>query len=149
MQKVNIFITEKYNALQKIEEEKSVTEEYGVKKYTISTRIANKRENFEADESTQVNLSWKKLKKSDNKDQDEAVFTLFKNALSNNFPINGIIMKEKTLSIAKSFELTEFRVSDGWLDKYKERHNVTFKAVSGEENTVMPHCNARNESKLE
>ena len=71
MQKVNIFITEKYNALQKIEEEKStkksVTEEYGVKKYTISTRIANKRENFEADESTQVNLSWKKLKKSDNK----------------------------------------------------------------------------------
>ena len=121
MQKVNIFITEKYNALQKIEEEKStkksVTEEYGVKKYTISTRIANKRENFEADESTQVNLSWKKLKKSDNKDQDEAVFTLFKNALSNNFPVNGIIIKEKTLSIAKSFELTEFRVSDGWLDK--------------------------------
>ena len=94
MKRVNIFITEKYEALQKIEEGKStkesVAEEYGVKKNTISTWIANKRKIFEAYESGQVNSSRKKLKKSDNKDLDEAVFTWFKNARLKNITVNGI-----------------------------------------------------------
>ena len=55
MKRVNIFITEKYKALQKMEEgkskKKSVAEEYGVKKNTISTWIA-KRKIFEAYESS-------------------------------------------------------------------------------------------------
>ena len=89
-----------------------------------------------------MNSSRKKLKKSDNKDLDEAVFTWFKNVRSNNIPVNGIIIKEKGLRLAKSLELKDFRASDGWLDKWKQRHNVTFKAVSGE-------GNARNDGKLE
>ena len=47
-----------------------------------------------------------------------------------------------TLSLAKSLELTDFRASDGWLDKWKQRHNVTFKAVSGEGNAVTPEMTA-------
>ena len=141
MKRVNISITEKYNALQKIEvgksTKKSVAVEYGVKKNTISTWITNKRKISEAYESGQLNSSRKKLKKSDNKELDEAVFNWFKNARSNNIPVNGIIIKEKALSLAKSLELTDFRASDEWLDKLKQRHNVTFKAVSGEENAVM------------
>ena len=79
MKRVNISITEKYKALQKIEEgkstKKSVAEEYGVKKNTSSIWIANKRKVFEVYESGQVNSSRKKLEKSDNKDLDEAVYT--------------------------------------------------------------------------
>ena len=41
------------------------------------------------------------------------------------------------MSLAKSLELTVFQASDGWLDKWKQRHNVTFKTVSEEENAVM------------
>ena len=113
MKRVNISITEKYKALQKIEEgkstKKSVAKEYGVKKNTISTWIVNKRKLFEAYESGQMNSSRKKLKKSDNKDLDEAVFTWSKNARSNNIPVNEIIIREKVLSLAKSLELTDFR----------------------------------------
>ena len=47
MKRVNISITEKYKALQKMEEgrstKKSVAEEYGVKRNTISTWIAKKK----------------------------------------------------------------------------------------------------------
>ena len=132
--------------MQKIEEakgtKKSVAEEYGVKKNTISTWIANKRKIFEAHPSGQVTSSWKKLKKSYNKDLDEAVFTWFKNACSNNTPVNGIIIKQKSLSLAKIFELTNFRASDGLLNKWKQRHIVTFKAVPGEENAVTPEMSA-------
>ena len=89
-----------------------------------------------------MNSSRKKSKKSDNKDLDEAVFTWFINARSSNIPVNEIIIKEKALSLAKSLELTDFRVSDGWLDKWKQRHNVIFKAVLGEENAVTPEMTA-------
>ena len=51
-------------------------------------------------------------------------------------------MKEKALSLAKSLELTDFRASDGWLDKWKQRHNATFKAVSVEENAVTTEMTA-------
>ena len=82
------------------------------------------------------------MKKSDNKDLDKAISTWFKNARLNNIPVNGIIIKEKALSLAKSLVLTGFRASDGWLDKWKQGHNVTFKAVSGEENAVTPEMTA-------
>ena len=78
--------------MQKIEgkiTKKGVAEEYDVKKNTILTRIANRTNIIEAYESGQVNPSWKNLKKSDNKDLDKVVFTWFKNACSNNIPVNG------------------------------------------------------------
>ena len=71
--------------------------------------------------------SRKKLKKSGNKNLDEAVFTWFKNVCSNNIPVNGSIIRETALGLAKILELTDIRASDGWLDKWKQRHNVTFK----------------------
>ena len=112
MKRINISKTEKYKPFQNIEEgrsaKKSVSEEYGVKKNTISIWIPNKRKMFEAYESSQVNSWQKKLKKSDNKELDEAVFTWFKNARSNNIPVNRIIIKEKSLSLVKSLELTDF-----------------------------------------
>ena len=79
MKRVNISITEKCKTLQKIEEgqstKKSVPEEYGVKKNTFSTWIANKRKIFEPYEFGQVNSCRKKLNKSDNKDLDQVFFT--------------------------------------------------------------------------
>ena len=65
---------------------------------------------------------------------------LFKNARSNNNPVNGNVIKEKTLSLAKSFE--DFRASDGWADKWKQRHNVTLQGVSGEENAATSEITA-------
>ena len=57
--------------------------------------MANRTKIIEAYESSQVNPSRKMFKKSDNKDLDEAVFTWFKNARSNNIPVNGNVIKEK------------------------------------------------------
>ena len=100
------------------------------------------RKIFEAHAFGQMNSSREKLKKSYNNNLDEDVFTWFKNACSNNIPVNKIIIKEKTLSLAKILEWTDFRASDGLLNKWKQRHIVTFKAVSREENAVTPEMSA-------
>ena len=120
---------------------KSVTEEYGVKRNTISTWIAKKKGEKSLKHKNSVRCR-KKLKKSDNKNLDEAVFTWFKNVRSNKIPVNGSITREKALGLAKSLELTDIQASDGWLDKWKQRHNVTFKAVSREENAVTSETTA-------
>ena len=36
----------------------------------------------------------------------------------------------------------DFRASDGWIDKWKQRNNVTLQAVSKEENAVTPEMTA-------
>ena len=77
-----------------------------------------------------MKLKRKKLEKSGSKNS--------RWSCSNNILVNGIIVKEKALNQAKSLELPDFQVSDGWLDKWKQRRNVTFKAVSRKENVVTP-----------
>ena len=61
---------------------------------------------------------------------------------SNNLLVKGNVIKEKALSLAKSLELTDFRASDGWIDKWEQKHNVTLQAVSGEGNAVTSEMTA-------
>ena len=131
---VHTSITTKYKSgenRRRKKNKKSVAEEYSAKENTISKWIPNRTKIIESCDSSQVNPSWKKLKMSDNKDLDEAVFTWFKNVPSNNIAIKGNAIKEKSLSLAKSIGLTNFRAFDGWIDKWKQRHNDTLQAASG------------------
>ena len=82
MKRVNISITERYKALQKTEEginykEKCRRGKWCKEGYHFHIDCKQKKI-FEAYESGQVNSSQEKLKKSDNKDLDESVFTSFK-----------------------------------------------------------------------
>ena len=55
------------------------------------------------------------------------------NARQRNVPIGGYIIREKALDFAKGLNITDFKASGGWLDRSKKRHNVVFRAISGEE----------------
>ena len=100
MKRVNISITKSIKLCKNLKEEKYEEKcrrgKWSKEEY-LSTWIANKRKIFKAHESGQVNSSRKKLKKSDYKDLDEAVFTCFKNARSNNIPVTEMIIKETLL----------------------------------------------------
>lgn len=72
-----ISITKKQKALKKykkVKERKKYFTGYGVKKNRISIWIANKTKIMEAYESDQINHSREKLRKSDKRDLDEAIF---------------------------------------------------------------------------
>ena len=55
------------------------------------------------------------------------------NARERNVPIGEHIIKEKALDFAKELNITDFKASEKWLDWWKNRHNVVFRTVSGEE----------------
>ena len=73
------------------------------------------------------------MRRAEYEDLDTAVYTWFHKTRANNVPVSGVALKEKALQFAKALHLDDFRASDGWLDRWKSRYNVTFKEVSGEE----------------
>ena len=46
------------------------------------------------------------------------------------------------MDFAKELNITDFEASDGWLDWWKNRHNVVFRAISGEERSCTEEMTA-------
>ena len=68
---------------------------------------------------------------------------------SQNVPLSGGIIQEKTSIYAKELNIENFKASDGWLRRWKEQRNITFKAISGESNSVTSEMdNAWKETSL-
>eukprot|EP00794_Sanderia_malayensis_P001774 gene1774-biopygen1618 len=121
---------------------KSVAEKYGVPRNTASTWLASREKIVAAYESGGVNPKRQKMRKADNENLDKAVYAWFQNTRANNVPVSGVILKNKGLEFATSLHLPDFRASDGWLDRWKARHNVTFRYVSGEEKSCTQEMTA-------
>lgn len=47
-------------------------------------------------------------------------------------PISGAVIKEKAIEVAKSMSISNFTASNGWLDRFKARHGIVFRHISGE-----------------
>ena len=64
------------------------------------------------------------------------------NACKQNVPIGGHIIREKALDFAKELNITDFKASEGQLDQSKNRHNVVFRTLSGEERSCTEEMTA-------
>ena len=138
-------VKRKYNAFQEILSgisKKSVAKKYGVPRSTVSTWLANKDKILAAYEPGEINPKRQKMKRAQHEDLDKAVYTWSHNTRANNVPVSGVVLKEKVLKFAKSLHLDDFRVPDGWFDRWESRHNVTFREVSGEEKSCTPEMTA-------
>lgn len=55
---------------------------------------------------------------------------------SEGVPINGPVLKTKAEEFADSLGIDGWTCSNGWLDRWKRRHNIVFKTMSGERASV-------------
>lgn len=63
---------------------------------------------------------------------DKVCFNWFSRSRSQNIPISGTIVKAKAQEIAEKLNVANFRASNGWLEKWRKRHAISFKCISGE-----------------
>ena len=96
------------------------------------------KEKFLAALEKENNVKRQKVRTGDHKTSDTAVFKWFLSLRSQNVPLSGAIIQEKANQHAKELSIENFKASDGWLRRWKERNNVTFKTISGESNSVTP-----------
>ena len=66
-------------------------------------------------------------------DVDKALLKWFCEARNNNIALSGPILLEKAQQLSVKLNGPEFKVTASWIDRWKLRHNVNKKIISGEE----------------
>ena len=66
----------------------------------------------------------KKGKSGEYQDINNAVWRYFCMTREAIVPVSGPMIQEKALQIASKLNVAEFTASNGWLEKWKNRHNV-------------------------
>ena len=54
------------------------------------------------------------------------------NAFIRDVAVSTLVSKTKAIEFSEKMNVKNFKASDGWLDRWKKRFNVSFKTVSGE-----------------
>lgn len=106
---------------------RAVAEKFSIGKTQVSDILKNKvylSQTFVEQGSDQ---SKRKFPKSDGEIIDTVIFKWYLHARVNNLSISGPLLKEKALELASEVGLNGFKASNGWLQKFKERHQISYK----------------------
>lgn len=91
-------------------------------------------EDYETNRNKKIN---RRCREDSNQDVNEGVYEWFVAQRSKNIPISGPILQEYARNYAQTFDQkTTFKASNGWLDRFRTRFNITFRAISGESRSV-------------
>ncbi|XP_060855630.1 tigger transposable element-derived protein 4-like [Metopolophium dirhodum] len=64
------------------------------------------------------------------------LYRWFINCRSKSLPISGPIIQTEATKLAEKLGISDFKASNGWLDRFKRRHNIVCKQINGEANDV-------------
>ncbi|KAE9540952.1 hypothetical protein AGLY_004197 [Aphis glycines] len=116
-------------AIEKGEKKSDVGKRFGFSPSTVATIWKNKDKILHAETE---GSSCKKIRKPKFEDLDQAMLTWFHKQRCNNVPISGPVLKIKAEHFAQQLGIIDFKASEGWLGKFKQRHNITYGKISGE-----------------
>jgi hypothetical protein len=126
----------KYEILQDIErgiDYSLIVSKYSLKSKTNVSRIKEQKEVIEkAFESGESNSKRKILRRPKFSDIDEAVIKWLRDVRQQKISISGPLIKETAKEIAKDMRVEGFSASDGWLQKLRQRHDISYGSVVGE-----------------
>jgi hypothetical protein len=63
---------------------------------------------------------------------DGALLLWIQQARAKKISLTGRMIQEKAKFFAQRFRMEEFKASEGWLEKFKERHGISWRKIAGE-----------------
>lgn len=111
--------------------ERKLAEQFHCGKTQINTILKN-QDAIKKDYEENCSRGLKRKRNENFPEINNMVLEWFKCARSKQIPISGPMLKEKALEIAQSLRIEDFRASNGWLERFKVRHNINFRKVCGE-----------------
>lgn len=105
---------------------------YKIGKTQVSDILKKKKEWLEKWSQHGNIHSQKSFPKSIGLNIDNITYEWFCRARAAKIPLSGPLIREKALEVAKSLGARDFKASVGWLDKFKSRHAISWKSISGE-----------------
>ncbi|GBN31364.1 Tigger transposable element-derived protein 4 [Araneus ventricosus] len=116
--------------LQNGESQSAICKEFSLSKSTVAT-IWKNRDCIISTYEKNINRC-KRLRKAEKENVEEALFKWFTLQRSRNLPVTGAILQAKANEFAELFGEKSFVCSNGWLDRFKKRHNIRSGKVVGE-----------------
>ena len=140
----DLTLAKKYEVIKEAEKNKTIgvcklAENFGCGKTQISTILKNKErieELYASNASGQRCLIGKRFRESKYSELNEALHSWYLLAVSKNVFPNGVILAEKAKEIAARLGVDDFKASNGWLDRWKKKHNIKKMTISGESGDV-------------
>ncbi|NWW93912.1 TIGD4 protein, partial [Rhynochetos jubatus] len=133
--KKSISIEEKIDIISAVEsgEKKAdIAAKYGIKKNSLSSIMKNKDKVLEAFESLRFDPRRKRLRTAFHTDLEEALVKWYRIAQCLKVPVNGPMLRLKANDFAQKLGHSDFKCSNGWLDRFKSRYGLVFRAQPGE-----------------
>ena len=87
-------------------------------------------------DSSEISVDYKRNRSSNFTQVDTALLEWFKQARNCNIPITGRRLMEKAQSFATAMNVSTFIATTGFIDRWKRRHSIGMKQISGEEKSV-------------
>ena len=110
----------------------SIAKQFKIGRATVG-RILKSRDELERQAENPEALASKRIKRTTNNDViNTALLEFFRRCRDRNFPLTGPLLQAKAKFFADSFGVSEFAASSGWLQSWKERHNISQQVLSGE-----------------
>ena len=139
--RVELTLQEKLAVLKAAESGRSqrdLAKDFGVGKTQIGTILKRKREITEAFERNEASTKRRCSYASSNDELNEKVWKWFNLARAQNLPVSGPMIQQQALDFAKKLGKTDFKASNGWLESFKKRHNISSAIACGESASVDP-----------
>ncbi|XP_041477908.1 uncharacterized protein LOC121425884 [Lytechinus variegatus] len=73
----------------------------------------------------------RKLRKTGNEEINHKVYEWFEGAIDRMIPVNGPMLQQKAVEIARELGIAEFKGSNGWLESFRRRHSISFGKAKG------------------
>lgn len=109
-----------------------IAEEYGISPSSLSTILKSEASISKALASG-TSAQRKKTTQPAHEELDKAVYAWFCETRAKNIPISGSLIQQKALNYACILGISEnFKASAGWLNRFKERHEIVGKVLCGE-----------------
>lgn len=137
-------IQEKISIIKEVENGKKqavICKERNLASSTLATILKNRERIMNS--TTEFSSKVKKLRSASNVQLDKAVLTWFKVNRESNVPISGAMLKEKAQQFSEQIDngnAPELKWSNGWLNRFKSRHNINCGKICGEAKSVPQEC---------
>ncbi|XP_019377766.1 PREDICTED: tigger transposable element-derived protein 4 [Gavialis gangeticus] len=129
--KKSLSIEEKIDIISAVESGKKkadIAAKYGIKKNSLSSIMKNKDKVLEAFESLRFDPKRKRLRTAFYTDLEEALMKWYRIAQCLNVPVNGPMLRLKANDFAQKLGHSDFKCSNGWLDRFKSRYGLVFRS---------------------
>jgi transposase len=126
---------------------RKIASDFGVSKSTVAN-IVNGGDKLLTAYHDNCSSKRKRVVGAQSEELESKVFEFFVKCRSKNIPLSGPMLQEKAKLIAGSLQLQDFKASNGWLESFRQRHNIQWKALSGESAEVNHQVSSDWKQKL-